>query len=86
MSLALANTVLNTIVAESIDEMSDKLEAAVKDGKDLDDAVLEVVREYYVGNKRIVFDGDGYSEEWHAGGRQARAVGPQDDARRAARR
>ena len=65
MSVALANTVLNTIVAESIDEMSDKLEAAVKDGKDLDDAVLEVVREYYVGNKRIIFDGDGYSEEWH---------------------
>jgi glutamine synthetase len=66
MSVALPNTVLNTIVAESIDAMSDRLETALQAGTDLDDAVLEVVRETYTANKRIVFDGDGYSEEWHA--------------------
>src|SRR3954466_7911029 len=60
-SLALPNTVLNTIVAEAIDELSDQLEA--KGGGD--DAVLEVVRDAYAGNKRIVFSGDNYSEEWH---------------------
>ena len=39
---------LNTIVAESVDAMSDKLEAALAKGASLDDAVIEVVREAYV--------------------------------------
>src|SRR5882757_6638827 len=60
-SLALPNTVLNTIVAEAIDDLADKLEA---NGAG-EDAVLEVVRDAYADNKRIVFDGDNYSEEWH---------------------
>ena len=60
-SLALPNTVLNTIVAEAIDEMSDALEA--KGGGD--EAVLEIVRDAYAANKQIIFDGDNYSEEWH---------------------
>ena len=60
-SLALPNTVLNTIVAEAIDDLSDKLEA---DGGG-EEAVLDVVRDAYADNKQIVFDGDNYSEEWH---------------------
>ena len=60
-SLALPNTVLNTIVAEAIDDLADKLEA---DGAG-EDAVLAVVRDAYAANKQIVFDGDNYSEEWH---------------------
>src|SRR6476661_1479674 len=60
-SLALPNTVLNTIVAEAIDNLADKLEAAGAG----EDAVLEVVRDAYAANKQIVFDGDNYSEEWH---------------------
>ena len=55
------NTVLNTIVAEAIDDLSDKLEG---DGGG-EDAVLEIVRDAYADNKQIVFDGDNYSEEWH---------------------
>ena len=65
MTLGLPNTVLNTIVAEAVDEMSDKLEAALKNGTELDAAVIEIVREKWVANKRVVFGGDGYSEEWH---------------------
>src|SRR3954464_14561496 len=61
-SLALPNTVLNTIVAEAIDELSDQLEA--KGGGD--DAGLEIVRDAYAANKQVVFDGDNYAEEWHA--------------------
>jgi glutamine synthetase len=60
-SLALPNTVLNTIVAEAIDELSDALEA--KGGGE--DAVLEIVRDAYAANKQIVCDGDNYSDEWH---------------------
>jgi glutamine synthetase len=66
MSLAFPNTVLNTIAAEAIDEMSGKLEAKIGGGMDGAAAAIEVVKETYVANKRICFSGDNYSEEWHA--------------------
>ena len=66
MSLAFPNTVLNTIVAEAIDELADELEAKTSGGMDVAEAVIEVVKESYGANKQIVFDGDNYSEEWHA--------------------
>jgi glutamine synthetase len=65
-SLALPNTVLNTIVAEAIDDLADKLKAALKGSTDLEKAVTKVVKESYGANKRIVFDGDNYAPEWHA--------------------
>ena len=65
MSLAFPNTVLNTIVAEAIDEMSDELESKLANG-DLAAAVTEVVKGVYAEHKRIVFGGDNYDEEWHA--------------------
>ena len=66
MSLAFPNTVLNTIVAEAIDELADKLEAKTSGGMDAAEAVIEVVKDSYSANKAICFDGDNYSEEWHA--------------------
>jgi glutamine synthetase len=66
MSLAFPNTVLNTIVAEAIDELADKLEQKTSGGTDTAQAVIEVVKESYTANKGVVFDGDNYSEEWHA--------------------
>jgi glutamine synthetase len=66
MSLALPNTVLNTIVAQAIDELADKLEQATEGGASLEDAILGVVKEAYSGHKRIIFDGDNYSGDWHA--------------------
>ncbi|MGA9284745.1 MAG: glutamine synthetase III [Solirubrobacteraceae bacterium] len=66
-SPALPNTVLNTIVAESIDELTDKLKTALKaSGATLEKAVTKIVKEVWSANKQVVFDGDGYSEEWHA--------------------
>jgi glutamine synthetase len=64
-SLGLPNTVLNTITAEAIDAMTAALEAKLGDGTSLDEAVIAVVKDAYVANKRIVFGGDGYSEAWH---------------------
>src|SRR5262245_47213223 len=64
-SLALPNTVLNTIVAEAIDQLADKLEAKVGDGADLEETVVDIVRETYTANKQVCFDGDNYSEAWH---------------------
>src|ERR1700754_642401 len=66
MSLALPNTVLNTIVAEAIDDLADKLDAAIKGGAGLEEAVLSVVKGAWADHKRVVFSGDNYSEEWHA--------------------
>ena len=66
MSLAFPNTVLNTIVAEAIDELADKLEAKLGGGTDDAEAVIEIVKESYLANKAICFSGDNYSEEWHA--------------------
>ena len=65
-SPAFPNTVLNTIVAESVDDLSDKLTTALKkSGATLEKAVTSVVKDVWAANKQIVFDGDGYSEEWH---------------------
>jgi glutamine synthetase len=65
-SPAFPNTVLNTIVAESVDALTDKLTTALKrSGATLEKAVTSVVKELWAANKQIVFDGDGYSEEWH---------------------
>ena len=65
-SPALPNTVLNTIVAESIDDLTGKLKTALKaSGTTLEKAVTKVVKDAWTENKQVVFDGDGYSEEWH---------------------
>jgi glutamine synthetase len=65
MSLALPNTVLNTIVAEAVDQLCDKLEARGSNGTPIEQAVVETVRETYVSNKQICFDGDNYADSWH---------------------
>ena len=70
-SPSLANTVLNTIVAEAIDNLCEDLEARMagtkkKPGKPLEDALSELIRTTYKTAGKIVFDGDGYSDTWHA--------------------
>jgi len=66
MSLALPNTVLNTIVAEAIDDLASRLESAIGASGSLQDAVLGVVRDSYSANKQIIFGGDNYADEWYA--------------------
>ncbi len=65
-SIAGPNTALNTIVAESLDFISGKLEADVKAGKDFNKSLQAVLSEIIKNHKRVVFNGDGYSEAWHA--------------------
>jgi glutamine synthetase len=65
-SVALPNTVLNTIVAEAIDELAGQLQDALNAGASLEEALRPVLQKTWHEHKRIVFDGDGYSEEWHA--------------------
>ena len=65
MSLGFTNSVLNTIVAEAVDELADSLKAKLDDGTSLSDAVTQVVKASYEANKVVIFGGDGYSDEWH---------------------
>lgn len=59
-SIAGPNVILNAIVAEALEEFADKLEAAA----DFDAAVVELVRETVIAHKRIIFNGDGYTDAW----------------------
>lgn len=65
MSLALPNTVLNTIVAEAIDDLAGQLDSEISGGKELEEALRSLLQKSFSENKRIVFEGDNYSEEWH---------------------
>src|SRR4029077_20755437 len=64
-SVAGPNTVLNTIVAESLDYIATKLEADVKGGKDFNKSLQAILSDIIKQHKRVVFNGDGYSEAWH---------------------
>jgi glutamine synthetase len=64
-NIAGPNIVLNTIVAESLDFIATKLEADVKSGKDLIKAIQELLPSIVKESKKVVFNGDGYTEEWH---------------------
>jgi len=56
-------TVLNTAVAQAMNELSDRLERSLKAG-DRRSAVLEVVKEAIAESRSARFEGNGYSEEW----------------------
>jgi glutamine synthetase len=64
-SIAFPNTVLNTMVAESLDYLATKIEEASKSNKDLNAVVQNVLKETLTENKRILFNGDNYSRVWH---------------------
>ena len=61
-SIANPNIVLNTIVAEAFADACDILEKA----DDFDLAVHDLIKEYLTKNQRIIFNGNGYSDEWVA--------------------
>jgi glutamine synthetase len=56
------NAILNTIVAESIDRIATKLEK----GGDLNKTLATVLQEELKEHKKVLFNGNGYSAEWHA--------------------
>lgn len=62
-SIASPNTTLNAIVAESFCEAADILE---KSADNFDMAVHDLIKKYMTQHQRIVFNGDGYSDEWVA--------------------
>jgi len=63
-SIALPNIALNLAVTEALDYIASDLEGAVKKGKKLDVALKGILRRLVKENKRIIFNGNGYSDEW----------------------
>lgn len=73
-SISFPITVLNTIVADAVQGLTAELKARLDSGAELAAAVGELVRETYSKHKRIVFNGDGYSDEWHEEAEHARGL------------
>src|ERR671912_1976526 len=63
-SIALPNVCLNVAVTESLDYCATELEKGLKEGKKLQAAVKQLLVKVVRENKRIIFNGNGYSEEW----------------------
>jgi glutamine synthetase len=64
-SIAGPNTVLNTIVSESLDFIATQLEVATKSGKSLNKAIQDLLPGIIKESKKVIFNGDGYSAAWH---------------------
>ncbi len=60
LSIAGANTVLNTIVADVFEQIADELEQA----EDFNLAVHDLIKKMLSEHQRIIFNGNGYAEEW----------------------
>jgi len=64
-SISFPTTILNTIVADAVDQLTAQLQAKLEAGASFEQAVAEVIKETYRQHQRIVFNGDGYSQAWH---------------------
>ncbi len=60
-----AMTALNTIMAETLKTFKKDVDALIEKGEKKEIAIMHVIREYIVASEKVLFEGDGYSEEWH---------------------
>jgi glutamine synthetase len=64
MSCSGSNIVINTIVAEVLEEVCTKLEGSKKSKKDFNETLQGILQDIVKKHKRIIFNGDNYTEEW----------------------
>ena len=64
VSISFPATVLNTIVAESVDELTSAVEAAMAGGASLSAALGSVLSSEVAGFRQILYNGDNYTQEW----------------------
>jgi len=57
-------TTLNTIMAETLKNFKKDVDGLIEKGDKKEIAIIHVIREYIVSSKKVLFEGDGYSEEW----------------------
>ena len=60
-----AMTVLNTIMAEQLKQFKRDVDALIDKGEKKEIAIMHVIREYIVSSEKVLFEGDGYSDDWH---------------------
>lgn len=58
-------TVLNTIVADTLRKFKTDVDALIEKGDKKEIAIMHVIQKYIVESKKVLFEGDGYSDEWH---------------------
>ena len=61
-----AMTVLNSIVAETLKQFKKDVDSLIEKGDKKEIAIMQVIQKYIVESKSVLFEGDGYSEEWAA--------------------
>jgi glutamine synthetase len=59
-------TVLNTIVAETLKQFKKDVDAIIEKGDKKEIAIMQVIQRYIIESKNVLFEGDGYSDEWAA--------------------
>src|SRR6476469_5523866 len=59
-----AMTVLNTIMAETLKVFKSEVDALIEKGEKKEIAIMHTIQRYIVESKKVLFEGDGYSEEW----------------------
>ena len=57
-------TTLNTIMAQTLKQFKKDVDALIEKGEKKEIAIMHVIREYIVASDKVLFEGDGYSEEW----------------------
>ncbi|WP_462221941.1 glutamine synthetase III family protein [Ferruginibacter sp.] len=57
-------TVLNTIVAETLKTFKKDVDALIDKGEKKEVAIMQILQKYVVSSKKVLFEGDGYSEAW----------------------
>lgn len=60
-----AMTTLNTIMAATLRQFKKDVDALIEKGDKKEIAVMHVIQKYIVESKKVLFEGDGYSDEWH---------------------
>jgi glutamine synthetase len=58
-------TVLNTIMADTLKKFKADVDALIEKGDKKEIAIMQVIQKYIVESKKVLFEGDGYSDEWH---------------------
>ena len=61
---AINMTVLNTIVAQTLKQFKKDVDGFIEGGDKKEIAIMHVIQKYIVESKSVLFEGDGYSEEW----------------------
>lgn len=64
-SVSFPITVLNVVAADAINGMAQSIEKRIKKGQSFEASLSDVIKEVYSTHARIVFNGDGYSQQWH---------------------